>query len=92
MLLAISVLRKPMCGALYSFEYDRRRAQIFLPINVFAAFGLKDNDVFAGKPEDEICQALSSCAEHARDHLDKANVAIKACRARQNQHSVFGRL
>lgn len=64
--------------ALYSFEYDRRRAQVFLPVNVFAAFGLKDNDIFAGKPEEEILQALQSCAEHARDHLDKANKAIKA--------------
>jgi phytoene synthase len=65
--------------ALHSFEHDRRRAQIFLPLNVFEAYGVKDVDIFAGAQKEQILQALSSCAEEARTHLDKAKSAIKAC-------------
>ncbi|WP_424981288.1 phytoene/squalene synthase family protein [Maritalea sp. S77] len=65
--------------ALYSFEHDRRRAQVFLPLNVFEAFGLKDTDIFAGTEKDKIVQALNSCAEDARAHLDKARKAMGTC-------------
>ncbi|MCF4098292.1 phytoene/squalene synthase family protein [Maritalea mediterranea] len=63
--------------ALYSFDYDCRRAQIFLPLSIFQAFGLKDGDVLANTPKDKIVEALRAFADSAQTHLDKANSAIK---------------
>lgn len=62
--------------ALYSFEYDRRRAQIFLPLSIFNAYGLSDADILAAIKKQELVAALSACAEEARSHLEKANTAI----------------
>lgn len=62
--------------ALYSFEYDRRRAQIFLPLSIFHAFGLGDKDILAATKKNELVAALSACAEEARNHLSKASTAI----------------
>lgn len=63
-------------GHLRAFGYNAARGQLFLPLSVFAAHGVREADVYAGIDSAELRAALGQLAELAHQHADKARSAI----------------
>jgi phytoene synthase len=67
-----------LIGHLRAFGYNASRGRIFLPWDVFAICGVKQEDVLAGVVSEGLAIALTRLADTARSHLDRAETAIAA--------------
>lgn len=67
-----------LIGHLNGFGRDASQGRIFLPWSVFAAHGVAEGDILAGKPNEALTAALTQIGEMAGDHLAKARSAIAA--------------
>ncbi len=65
-----------LVGHLRAFGYNASRGRIFLPMAVFAANGVGDGEILSGTDSEGVRGALAQIAELARDHLDKARLAV----------------
>jgi 15-cis-phytoene synthase len=65
-----------LIGHLRAFGYNASRGRIFLPWDVFATCGVKDEDILAGHPSEALAIALTRLAEIAAGHLSKAEAGI----------------
>lgn len=60
-----------------SFGRDSSKGQIYLPISVFQSFGVDDKTILAGQNTEAVRQAMLAHHEAAKQHLSKAQSAIK---------------
>jgi phytoene synthase len=67
-----------LTGHLRAFGYNAARGRIFLPWSVFAANGVREADVLAGRSSAGLEAARQQLCDLAAEHLDKAAVAIRA--------------
>jgi phytoene synthase len=67
-----------LTGHLRAFGYNASRGHIFLPRSVFAANGVREADVLAGRSSAGLEAARQQLCDLAAEHLDKAAVAIRA--------------
>jgi phytoene synthase len=67
-----------LTGHLRAFGYNASRGRIFLPWSVFAANGLREADVLAGRSSAGLELARRQLCDIAAEHLDKAAAAIRA--------------
>jgi len=67
-----------LIGHLRAFGYNASRGRIFLPCDVFATCGVKQEDVLTGVASGGLAIALTRLADMARSHLDRAETAIAA--------------
>jgi phytoene synthase len=67
-----------LTGHLRAFGYNASRGRIFLPWSVFAANGVREADVLAGRSSAGLEAARQQLCDVATEHLDKAAVAIRA--------------
>ncbi|WP_332714298.1 phytoene/squalene synthase family protein [Pelagibacterium mangrovi] len=65
-----------LTGHLRAFGYNAQRGQLFLPLSVFSAHGVREADIHAGVESDQLRAALEQIVELARHHADKAKAAI----------------
>lgn len=63
-------------GHLSAFGFNASRSQIFLPMDIFAAHGVSDAEIFMGKPTPQIIAAHAQIVELAQEHLNKAKYEI----------------
>lgn len=66
-----------LIGHLRAFGFYSSRGQLFLPLSVLVANGLRQEEIFAGRDSDRLRAALGQLHELAREHLDKAEAAIR---------------
>jgi len=59
------------------FGRSASNGQVFLPLNVFASFGVTDKEIFTGKPTEAVVEAVSAHLAAAQTHLDAAKTAAK---------------
>lgn len=64
-------------GHLRAFGYNASTGRIFLPMSIFAANGVTDGEILAGRVSEGLFAALGQVAELAAEHLDKAEAAIR---------------
>jgi 15-cis-phytoene synthase len=67
-----------LVGHLRAFGFNASRGRIFLPWDVFATCGVKEAELFAGTTSEGLAVALTRLAEIARQHLEKAALAVGA--------------
>ena len=67
-----------LTGHLRAFGYNASKGRVVLPRDVFATCGVKEADIRAGTPSENLSIALTRFAELAADHLHKADAAIAA--------------
>ncbi|WP_417581629.1 phytoene/squalene synthase family protein [Pelagibacterium sp.] len=65
-----------LAGHIRAFGYNASRGQLFLPLAIFTANGVREADIYAGKDSDAVRAALTQIGELAQTHADKAAVAI----------------
>ena len=65
-------------GHLRAFGFNASVGRIFLPLSIFSANGVTDGESLAGRESESLFAALGQVAELAMEHLDKAEVAIRA--------------
>ena len=65
-----------LAGHLRAFGYNASKGRIVLPRDVFATCGVRDADIRAGTPSENLSVALTRFADIATDHLRKADAAI----------------
>ena len=65
-----------LIGHLRAFGFNASTGRIFLPMSIFAANGVTDGEILSGRESEGLFAALGQVAELAREHLDKAEVAI----------------
>src|SRR5690554_5298402 len=65
-----------LAGHLRAFGYNAARGQLFLPLSIFTAHGVREADIHAGIASAELTAALGQITELARDHAGKAHAAI----------------
>ncbi len=65
-----------LIGHLRAFGLNASRGRIFLPWSVFAANGVKENEVFAGQVSEGLLAAYAQIIDLAREHLGKAEAAV----------------
>lgn len=65
-----------LAGHVRAFGYNAARGQLFLPLSVFAAHGVREADIYAGKDDSGLRAALGQILEMAEGHLEKAREAI----------------
>lgn len=65
-----------LAGHVRAFGYNASRSQLFLPLALFTAHGVREADIYAGKDSDELRAALAQAGELAQTHADKAACAI----------------
>jgi phytoene synthase len=66
-----------LTGHLRAFGYNASRGRIFLPWSVFAANGVREADVLAGRSSAGLEAARQQLCDLAVEHLDKAAAAIR---------------
>lgn len=66
-----------LIGHLQSIGFNAARGRIFLPLDVFAANGINDQQLMAGENKAQIVNACSQLLEAAQGHLNAAEQAIK---------------
>jgi phytoene synthase len=64
-------------GHLRAFGYNASTGRIFLPMSIFAANGVTEGEILAGRDSEGLFAALAQIAEFAAEHLDKAEAAIR---------------
>lgn len=67
-----------MIGHLRALGLNSSRGRIFLPWSVFAANGVVEGELFAGQVSEGLLAAHAQLVDLAREHLEKARVAIGA--------------
>jgi len=67
-----------LIGHLRAFGYNAARGRIFLPLSIFTAHGVTDQQILAGNESKELAGALSAVREAATAHLDLAEQALPA--------------
>ncbi len=70
-----------LAGHVRAFGFNASRGQIYLPLSVFSAHGVREVDILSGTPGPEIDAALAQLREIAGDHLAKAKAQIGALSA-----------
>lgn len=65
-----------LAGHLRAFGYNAARGQLFLPLSIFTAHGVREADIHAGLASAGLTAALGQITELARDHAGKARTAI----------------
>jgi phytoene synthase len=65
-----------LIGHMRAFGYNASRGRIFLPLAIFAANGVTDQQMLAGENSAAIATATRQLREIARNHLSKAEEAI----------------
>ena len=65
-----------LAGHLRAFGYNASRGQLFLPLAVFTANGVREADIYAGQESAGLEAARTQLIEIARGHLDAARAAI----------------
>ncbi len=66
-----------LIGHILSLGFNASRGRVFLPFEVFQAFGVSEQQLFEGKASEQLDAALESFCEMAGEHLNKARLAIK---------------
>lgn len=67
-----------LIGHLRAFGLNSARSRIFLPWSIFAANGVREGELFAGQMSEGLLAGYAQVLDLAREHLDKATVAIAA--------------
>ena len=67
-----------LVGHLRAFGYNAAHGRIFLPWSVFAANGVSETDILAGRPGPGLGAARAQLLELAREHAAKAENAVAA--------------
>lgn len=67
-----------LIGHLRAFGLNSSRSRIFLPWSVFSANGVREGELFAGQLSEGLLAAHAQLIEIAREHLQKATVAVAA--------------
>ncbi|RDE09305.1 phytoene/squalene synthase family protein [Pelagibacterium lacus] len=65
-----------LTGHLRAFAYNAARGQLFLPLAIFTAHGVREADIHAGADSAELRAALLQVGELALDHQQRARDAI----------------
>lgn len=66
-----------LIGHMRAFGFNAANGHIFLPISVFSAHGVTDQNILMGKMTPQIGAGLKQLREIAQDHLQKADTAIR---------------
>jgi len=66
-----------MIGHLRAFDYVSSQGRIMLPLTIFDANGVKEQEIFSRIDSEGLHEALGQIAELAAGHLQKAETAIK---------------
>lgn len=67
-----------LAGHLRAFGFNAARGQLFLPLSVFVAHGVREPDIYAGRESPGLDTALAQLHEMALGHLAKARDAMTA--------------
>jgi phytoene synthase len=67
-----------LTGHLRAFGYNASTGRIFLPMSIFAANGVTEAEILAGKESEGLFAALGQVSDLAREHVVKARSAIAA--------------
>lgn len=67
-----------LAGHLRAFGYNASRGQLFLPLSVFVANGVREADIYAGVDGEGVRNAIVQVRDLADGHLEKARAAINA--------------
>jgi len=67
-----------LAGHLRAFGYNAARGQLFLPLSVFTAHGVREREIYAGKPSEALDASLMQISELCAEHHAKAQAAIAA--------------
>ena len=67
-----------LAGHLRAFGYNASRGQLFLPLAVFTAHGVREADIYAGVDSEALRAAIAQIIDIADDHAQKARAAIAA--------------
>lgn len=67
-----------LAGHLRAFGYNASRGQLFLPLSVFTANGVREADIHAGADSEGVRNAIVQFRDLAEGHLQKARAAVKA--------------
>jgi phytoene synthase len=67
-----------LIGHLRAFGFNASTGRIFLPMSIFSANGVTDGEILAGRESEGLFAALGQVADLAREHLSKAEAAIRA--------------
>ncbi|MGN6487542.1 MAG: phytoene/squalene synthase family protein [Devosia sp.] len=67
-----------LVGHLRAFGYNASGGRIFLPLSIFAANGVTEGEILAGRKSEGLLAALAQVADLAEEHLGKADAAIRA--------------
>ncbi|UYQ70493.1 squalene/phytoene synthase family protein [Pelagibacterium flavum] len=65
-----------LVGHVRAFGYNASRGQLFLPLALFTAHGVREADIYAGKDSEGLRAALAQAGELAQTHAEKAALAI----------------
>lgn len=65
-----------LAGHLRAFGYNASRGQLFLPLSVFTAHGVREADIYAGADSEAMRAAIAQIIDIADDHAQKARTAI----------------
>ena len=71
-----------LAGHLRAFGYNASRGQLFLPLAVFTAHGVREADIYAGTDSAALRAAIAQLFDIAEDHAQKARTAIAALPSR----------
>ena len=65
-----------LIGHLRALGLNASQGRLFLPWSVFAANGVREDEIFTGTVSEGLLAAHAQLVDVARDHLDKADAAI----------------
>ena len=65
-----------LAGHVRAFGYNASRQQLFLPLALFTAHGVREADIYAGRDSDGVRAALAQAGDLAQTHAEKAAFAI----------------
>lgn len=79
-----------LIGHMRAFGFNAARGRIYLPLSVFTAHGVTDQQILTGTPSPGIAHAISQLHETAADHLQKTELAIR--QSPKSQRAAFAHL
>ena len=65
-----------LTGHLRAFGYNAARGQLYLPLAIFTAHGVREADIYAGAKSPQLTAALDQVVDLAREHVGKAQAAL----------------
>jgi phytoene synthase len=66
-----------LIGHINALGFNASRSRLFLPIDVFKAHGISEQQLFEGKKSEHLDAAIMVFCELAQSHLEKGRAAIK---------------